>query len=166
MVAHQQKKLDDDSLRELRDRFNIPVSDADIAGLPFRKPADDSDEMRYLHGRRKGLGGYLPMRKPMAPPLAVPPLEAFQPILDGTGEREISTTMAFVRILTVLLKDKNIGKHIVPIVPDEARTFGMEGLFSSDRHLLVDGSTLHASRRRYVDVLSRRQERTDARRGH
>jgi pyruvate dehydrogenase E1 component len=129
MVAHQQKKLDDASLHELRDRFNIPVSDDDIAKLPFRKPPDDSDEMRYLQERRKTLGGYLPVRRTNAAPLAVPPLSAFQSILDGTGDREISTTMAFVRILTALLKDKDVGKHIVPIVPDEARTFGMEGLF-------------------------------------
>jgi len=129
MVAHQQKKLGDDALKDLRDRFNIPVSDEDIAGLPFRKPAEDSQEMRYLQSRRKALGGYLPVRKASAPALVVPPLEAFRSLLDGTGEREISTTMAFVRILTVLLKDKSIGKHIVPIVPDEARTFGMEGLF-------------------------------------
>ncbi|HLQ14145.1 MAG TPA: pyruvate dehydrogenase (acetyl-transferring), homodimeric type [Steroidobacteraceae bacterium] len=129
MVAHQQKKLDDVSLRELRDRFNIPVSDDDIAKLPFRKPAADSEEMRYLHERRKELGGYLPRRLPSTERLAIPELAAFQSILDGTAEREISTTMAFVRILGVLLKDKNIGRHVVPIVPDEARTFGMEGLF-------------------------------------
>jgi pyruvate dehydrogenase E1 component len=129
MIAHQQKKLDIDAVRELRDRFNIPVSDKDLEDLPFRKPPADSDEMRYLQNHRSSLGGYLPVRKPTAPPLAVPPLEAFKTILDGTAEREISTTMAFVRILTVLLKDKAIGKHIVPIVPDEARTFGMEGLF-------------------------------------
>jgi pyruvate dehydrogenase E1 component len=129
MVAHQQKKLDDESLRELRDRFNIPVSDAELAGLPFRKPAEDGEEMRYLHARRRALGGYLPARKITAPALTVPPLEAFRSILDGTGDREISTTMAFVRILTTLLKDKQIGSHVVPIVPDEARTFGMEGLF-------------------------------------
>ena len=129
MVAHQQKKLDIDEVRELRDRFNIPVSDQDLADLPFRKPAQDSDEMRYLQTHRNRLGGYLPVRKPTAPPLTVPPLEAFRSILDGTADREISTTMAFVRILNVLLKDKTIGKHIVPIVPDEARTFGMEGLF-------------------------------------
>jgi pyruvate dehydrogenase E1 component len=129
MVAHQQKKLDDGALKELRDRFNIQVSDADLAGLPFRKPAEDSQEMIYLQSRRKALGGYLPARKPTAPALVVPALSAFRAILDGTAEREISTTMAFVRILTVLLKDKNIGRHIVPIVPDEARTFGMEGLF-------------------------------------
>jgi len=129
MVAHQQKKLDDNALKELRDRFNIPVSDADIAGLPFRKPAEDSPEMRYLQAHRRALGGYLPARKPSAPALVVPPLEAFRSVLEGSADREISTTMAFVRILTVLLKDKSIGKHIVPIVPDEARTFGMEGLF-------------------------------------
>src|SRR5665213_828768 len=129
MVAHQQKKLDLGALRELRDRFNIPVPDADLEGLPFRKPPEDSAEMRYLQARRRELGGYLPVRKPTAAPLAAPPLEAFRSILDGTGDREISTTMAFVRILTTLLKDKAIGKHIVPIVPDEARTFGMEGLF-------------------------------------
>ncbi len=129
MVAHQQKKLGDDSLRELRDRFNIPVSDEDIAKLPFRKPPQDSEEMRYLLEHRAGLGGFLPQRSPGVLKLQVPELAAFQSILDGTGEREISTTMAFVRILGVLLKDKSIGKHVVPIVPDEARTFGMEGLF-------------------------------------
>jgi pyruvate dehydrogenase E1 component len=129
MGAHQQKKLDDQSLRELRDRFNIPVSDTELTGLPFRKPDADSEEMRYLQARRRTLGGYLPARNPSAPALPVPPLEAFRSILDGTGDREISTTMAFVRILTALLKDKQIGSHIVPIVPDEARTFGMEGLF-------------------------------------
>ncbi len=129
MVAHQQKKLDDATLRELRDRFNIPVSDADITGIPFRKPAADSEEMRYLQERRKSLGGYLPKRAPNTTPLQLPELAAFKSILDGTGEREISTTMAFVRILGVLLKDKQIGRNVVPIVPDEARTFGMEGLF-------------------------------------
>ncbi|HEY7928432.1 MAG TPA: pyruvate dehydrogenase (acetyl-transferring), homodimeric type [Steroidobacteraceae bacterium] len=129
MVAHQQKKLDVDALRALRDRFNIPVPDEDLERLPFRKPPEDSAEMRYLHSRRRTLGGYLPARKPSAASLTVPALEAFRSILEGTGEREISTTMAFVRVLTVLLKDRDIGKHIVPIVPDEARTFGMEGLF-------------------------------------
>jgi pyruvate dehydrogenase E1 component len=129
MVAHQQKKMGDESLREVRDRFNIPVSDADIAKLPFRKPPEDSEEMRYLRERRTALGGFLPQRSPVSTKLAVPELSAFQSVLDGTAEREISTTMAFVRILGVLLKDKNVGKHIVPIVPDEARTFGMEGLF-------------------------------------
>ncbi len=129
MVAHQQKKLGDESLRELRDRFNIPVSDEDIATLPFRKPPQDSEEMSYLLERRRELGGFLPQRSSGNAKLELPELSAFQSILDGTGEREISTTMAFVRILGVLLKDKKVGKHIVPIVPDEARTFGMEGLF-------------------------------------
>ncbi len=129
MVAHQQKKLSEEDLRAFRDRFNIPVSDEDISRLPFRKPDEGSEEARYLQEKRASFGGYLPTRRKEAPPLAIPPLEAFQPVLEGTGEREISTTMAFVRLLTILLKDKNIGKNVVPIVPDEARTFGMEGLF-------------------------------------
>ncbi len=129
MIAHQQKKLDVDTLRAFRDRFNIPVSDEDITSVPFRKPEESSEEARYLHAKREALGGYLPARHIQAQPLELPPLEAFQPVLEGTGEREISTTMAFVRVLTTLLKDKSIGKYIVPIVPDEARTFGMEGLF-------------------------------------
>jgi pyruvate dehydrogenase E1 component len=129
MIAHQQKKLSEEDLRAFRDRFHIPVSDDDIARLPFRKPDENTDENRYLRERRTSLGGSLPARRKEAPPLVVPPLETFGPLLEGTGEREISTTMAFVRILTILLKDKNIGKNIVPIVPDEARTFGMEGLF-------------------------------------
>jgi pyruvate dehydrogenase E1 component len=127
--THQQKKLSDDALKEVRDRFNIPITDAEIAGLTFRKPAEDSEEMKYLHEQRKSLGGYLPARSSEAPKLTAPPLEAFQSLLEGTADREISTTMALVRMLTTLVKDKNIGKHIVPIVPDEARTFGMEGMF-------------------------------------
>jgi len=129
MIAHQQKKLDIEALMAFRDRFHIPLSDDDLKNLPFYKPADDSEEMRYMRERRLTLGGSLPVRRLEAAPLAVPALEAFEALLEGTGEREISTTMAFVRILTTLLKDKNIGKNIVPIVPDEARTFGMEGLF-------------------------------------
>ena len=127
--THQQKKLDESALKEFRNRFNIQISDEDIARLPFRKPPEDSEEMRYLKGQRSTLGGYLPARHSDAPALVVPPLEAFGSLLEGTADREISTTMALVRILGVLLKDKNIGKHIVPIVPDEARTFGMEGMF-------------------------------------
>jgi pyruvate dehydrogenase E1 component len=129
MIAHQQKKLSEEDLRAFRDRFHIPVSDEDITRIPFRKPEETSEETRYLHEKRVTLGGYVPTRRTKATPLALPPLAAFQPVLEGTGEREISTTMAFVRLLTILLKDKNIGKNIVPIVPDEARTFGMEGLF-------------------------------------
>jgi len=129
MVTHQQKKLSDDDLRHFRDRFNIPVSDEEITRLPFCKPGEDGEEMNYLRSRRISLGGYLPARRRSAPPLVVPPLDAFKPLLESSEGRGISTTMVFVRILTTLLKDKQIGKHIVPIVPDEARTFGMEGLF-------------------------------------
>jgi pyruvate dehydrogenase E1 component len=129
MVAHQAKKLDDAALKTFRDRFNIPISDADIAEVPYARPAEDSAELRYLRERRAELGGYLPQRRTDAPPLVPPALEAFESLLEGSGEREMSTTMAFVRILSTLVKDKNIGKHIVPIIPDEARTFGMEGMF-------------------------------------
>ena len=128
-TAHQQKKLNLESLKEMRDRFNIPVSDKDIENVPFYKPAADSIELEYLMERRHALGGSLPQRRKKSAALPIPSLETFQAQLDGTGEREASTTMAFVRILTTLLRDKEIGKHIVPIVPDEARTFGMEGLF-------------------------------------
>ena len=128
-VTHQQKKLDDEALKAFRDRFNIPISDEEIARLPFFRPADASPEMQYLRSHRKTLGGHLPVRRAVAPLLAVPALAAFKSLLDGSEGREISTTMAFVRILTQLLKDKNIGSHVVPIIPDEARTFGMEGLF-------------------------------------
>jgi len=129
MTAHQQKKMDLDSIREFRDRFRIPVPDDKIESLPFYVPPADSPEMKYLHERRKALGGYLPQRRRKVD--AVPqvlPLEAFEQVLKGQ-EREISTTMAFVRVLTALVRDKNLGKNVVPIVPDEARTFGMEGMF-------------------------------------
>jgi pyruvate dehydrogenase E1 component len=129
MVAHQQKKMDAESMNSFRENLGIQLSDEDIAKFTFRKPADDSEEIRYLKAQRTALGGYLPRRDTNVPPLELPPITTYQALLDGTGEREISTTMAFVRILTALLKDKNIGKFIVPIVPDEARTFGMEGLF-------------------------------------
>jgi pyruvate dehydrogenase E1 component len=128
-TAHQQKKLDVAALKEMRDRFNIPVSDKDIEEVPYYKPAADSVEQEYLIERRKALGGFLPQRRRKAPPLPLPALETFKSQIDGTGEREVSTTMAFVRMLTALARDKHIGKHIVPIVPDEARTFGMEGMF-------------------------------------
>ena len=128
-IAHQQKKMDTDALRAFRDRFNIPIADKDLDDVPFYMPPEDSEELEYMHERRRSLGGYLPARRKKAPALPVPPLETFKTQLDGTGEREISTTMAFVRMLTALTRDKQIGKHIVPIVPDEARTFGMEGMF-------------------------------------
>ncbi|MFN2428253.1 MAG: pyruvate dehydrogenase (acetyl-transferring), homodimeric type, partial [Candidatus Binatia bacterium] len=129
MVAHQQKKLDVEALRTMRNRFHVPVSDEELDTLPFRRPAEGTEEHRYLHERRKALGGYLPSRDSSPKSLPVPPLSAFSALLEGTGEREISTTMAFVRILSLLLKDPDLGKFVVPIVPDEARTFGMEGLF-------------------------------------
>jgi pyruvate dehydrogenase E1 component len=128
-ITHQQKKLDDEALREFRDRFNIPVADSAITEVPYYRPADGSEELQYLQEQRARLGGYLPQRRTSAPLLEVPPLSAFAPLLEATGGREISTTMALVRMLGILLKDKAIGPHIVPIVPDEARTFGMEGLF-------------------------------------
>ncbi len=128
-ITHQQKKMTTDQLRAFRDRFSIPVSDDVIADIPFYKPADDSPEMIYLRKQRDALGGYLPARSSDVESLVVPDLSAFASVTTGTGDREISTTMAFVRILSVLLKDKAIGPRIVPIVPDECRTFGMEGLF-------------------------------------
>ncbi|MEE8635965.1 MAG: pyruvate dehydrogenase (acetyl-transferring), homodimeric type [Acidiferrobacterales bacterium] len=128
-ITHQQKKMGEQALKAFRDRFNIPISDDKIAEAPFYKPPEDSPEMAYLMERRKALGGYLPVRRPRAEPLAVPALSVFEAQLKDTGDREISTTMAFVRILTTLTRDKSIGKYVVPIVPDEARTFGMEGLF-------------------------------------
>jgi pyruvate dehydrogenase E1 component len=127
--THQQKKMDMESLRHFRDRFDIPISDEELPNLPFYRPAEDSPEMKYLRERRERLGGYLPVRQNKATALEIPPLSTFQAMLEATGDREISTTMAFVRILTSLLRDKAIGRHVVPIVPDEARTFGMEGLF-------------------------------------
>jgi pyruvate dehydrogenase E1 component len=129
MGAHQQKKLDEEDLKEFRDRFNIPVSNDEIGKVPFRLPAADSEEIKYLKARREALGGYLPQRRHQVDALPVPGLDFFKSFLEGSGERENSTTMALVRILTALVKDKGVGKHIVPIVPDEARTFGMEGLF-------------------------------------
>ena len=128
-TAHQQKKLDIDALKEFRDRFNIPVSDRNIEDVPYCKPDAGSAELEYLQERRHALGGFLPRRIHKPAPLAVPPLEIFKTQLEGTGEREASTTMALVRMLTSLIRDKQIGKNIVPIVPDEARTFGMEGMF-------------------------------------
>ena len=128
-ITHQQKKMGEQALKAFRDRFNIPISDDKIAEAPFYNPPEDSPEMAYLMERRKALGGYLPVRRPRAEPLAVPALSVFEAQLKDSGDREISTTMAFVRILTTLTRDKSIGKYVVPIVPDEARTFGMEGLF-------------------------------------
>ncbi|MCG8378531.1 MAG: pyruvate dehydrogenase (acetyl-transferring), homodimeric type [Proteobacteria bacterium] len=128
-ITHQQKKMGEEALKQFRDRFNIPISDEEINDAPFYKPAEDSEEIQYLKARREELGGYFFGNRIPAPKLEIPDISIHQKLLEGTGDREISTTMAFVRILNGLLKDKKIGKHIVPIVPDEARTFGMEGMF-------------------------------------
>ncbi len=128
-ITHSQKKMGEEALRHFRDRFNIPIPDDQIASAPYFKPPADSAEMRYLHERRAELGGYLPSRRTEGNRLEIPSLETFKALLEGSGEREMSTTMAFVRFLTTLIRDKNVGKYVVPIVPDEARTFGMEGMF-------------------------------------
>jgi pyruvate dehydrogenase E1 component len=131
MAVHQTKKLTDEDIREFRDHFNLPIPDSELPKLPFYKPADDTPEMRYLHERRKALGGYLPQRRTRADEsFTVPSLETFKSVTEPTAAgREISTTQAYVRFLTQLLRDKALGPRVVPILVDEARTFGMEGLF-------------------------------------
>ena len=127
-ITHQQKKLNEDEMMHFRDRFDIPIPDSQVRTAPFYKPAKDSEEIQYLLERRRELGGFVPERKVFSVPMAIPKLDIFNEFLKGS-EREVSTTMAFVRMLTQLLKHKDIGDQIVPIVPDEARTFGMESLF-------------------------------------
>jgi pyruvate dehydrogenase E1 component len=129
MTAHQAKKLETDALLAFRDRFALPIADADVAALRFYKPADDSHEIKYLRARRKALGGAMPARVRTAPALPAPPLTTFARVIEGSHEREESTTMSFVALLSQLLKSPDIGAHIVPIVADEARTFGMQTLF-------------------------------------
>jgi pyruvate dehydrogenase E1 component len=153
-VTHQQKKLNEDELAEFRTRFGIPISDQDVAEAPFYKPPEDSRELLYLHKRRQELGGYLPARTLHCPQLQAPPLELFKDFLQGSGTNEFSTTMAFVGLLKRLLQNKEIGKWIVPIIPDEARTFGMDaffkpfGIYSNVGQLYepVDAKTLLAYR--------------------
>jgi len=128
-ITHQQKKLNEKELREFRARFNIPISDEVISETPFYRPAEDSPETKYLLERRKVLGGFLPKRKVDAPPLKVPALAQLAELMKGSGKLEVSTTMAFVRLLSMLLRNKEIGHRVVPIIPDEARTFGMDALF-------------------------------------
>jgi pyruvate dehydrogenase E1 component len=128
-IAHQAKKMDMEAVRQLRDRFAIPIPDDKLADLPYYKPAGDAPEMQYLLERRAALGGPLPQRRRQSRTLEVPPLDAFKAQMEASGEREFSTTMAFVRILNTLVRDKSIGRLVVPIVPDESRTFGMEGMF-------------------------------------
>jgi len=128
-ITHQQKKLNEEELREFRSRFGIPISDEDVVKAPFYKPHDESPEMKYLHARRRELGGYIPSRTVKCEPLKTPSDELFEEFYKGSDGRDVSTTMAYVRVLAKLLRDKEIGKLIVPIIPDEARTFGMEVLF-------------------------------------
>jgi pyruvate dehydrogenase E1 component len=128
-ITHQQKKLNEKELREFRSRFQVPISDDDIAQTPFYRPPQDSPEARYLAERRQALGGPVPNRKVKAPPITTPTLAEFSEFLKGSGKFEVSTTMAFVKVLTNLLRHEIIGPHVVPIIPDEARTFGMDALF-------------------------------------
>ena len=129
-ITHQQKKMNEEALKAFRDRFELEISDDEVSSVGFFKPPEDSEEIRYLQERRTELGGYIPTRRrKVDEPLPVPDLEIFKSQLDGTGEREVSTTMAFVRCLAALLRNKEIGPRVVPIVPDESRTFGMEGMF-------------------------------------
>jgi pyruvate dehydrogenase E1 component len=129
-IAHQAKKMNADDVRRFRDRFEIPVKDEHLDEMPLVKFADGSQELEYMKARRQELGGYLPQRRTKAESLPVPALEVFAPLLEATSEgREISTTMAFVRMLNTIVRDKVLGKRVVPIVPDESRTFGMEGMF-------------------------------------
>jgi pyruvate dehydrogenase E1 component len=128
-VTHKQKELNENELREFRARFGIPLSDEDVPGAPFYRPPEESRESQYLHEHRQNLGGYLPSRTVTCPPLRTPPESLFEEFYQGTGGRPVSTTMVYVRILSKLLRDRNFGPMIVPIVPDEARTFGMEALF-------------------------------------
>ena len=129
-IAHQQKKMNMSDVKAFRDRFEIPVKDDQLESMPYVKFEDGSPELEYMRARRMDLGGYLPQRRAKSESLAVPPLETFAPLLEATAEgREVSTTMAFVRMLNMIVKDKAIGKRVVPIVPDESRTFGMEGMF-------------------------------------
>ena len=128
-ITHQQKKMGTASIRAFRDRFSVPIPDDHLEEVPFYKPAEDSPEMKYLRERIAAMGGSLPSRKRKVEPLEVPALSAFEAQLKSSEDREFSTTMAFVRILNTIIRDKKIGKRVVPIVPDESRTFGMEGMF-------------------------------------
>ena len=129
MSTHSLKKMDQKTLQQFRDRYAIPLNDNDLIDIPYYRPSADTPEMIYMQKRREDLGGYLPQRKSDFEAIKVPELSAFSKQLEGTGDREISTTMAFVRLLATLVKNRDVGPRVVPIVPDEARTFGMEGMF-------------------------------------
>ncbi|PKO90392.1 MAG: pyruvate dehydrogenase (acetyl-transferring), homodimeric type, partial [Betaproteobacteria bacterium HGW-Betaproteobacteria-12] len=131
-ISHQQKKMDKEQIGRFRDRFNLPIADDQLEELPYLTFPEDSEEYKYMRQRRMDLGGFLPSRRRKAAALQIPPLDTFAALLKASGEgRELSTTMAIVRIMNMMLKDKNVGKNVVPIVPDESRTFGMEGMFRS-----------------------------------
>ena len=128
-ITHQQKKLNEDEIRLFRTRFGIPISDDEVAETPFYRPPDDSPEIQYIRQRRESLGGYVPQRQVTAPPLTMPPETLWEEFKKSSGKREFATTMAFVAVMRKLMQDKQIGNLVVPIVPDESRTFGMEPLF-------------------------------------
>ena len=128
-ITHQQKKLNEEELKEFRSRFGIPISDDDVADAPFYRPPEDSPEIEYLRQRREALGGYVPSRSTHTEPIQTPPVEFFQDFKGGTEDREMATTMALIRVLTKLMRHEELGKYIVPIIPDEARTFGLDALF-------------------------------------
>ena len=128
-ITHQQKKMGTTSLKEFRDRFRLPITDSQLEEIPYLKFPQNSPELKYMRERREALGGYMPMRRSHGDSVEIPNLDAFKSVLDGFGDRQISSTMAFVRILSLLVRDKKVGDRIVPIVPDESRTFGMEGMF-------------------------------------
>ncbi len=128
-ITHQQKKLNEDELKSFRTRFDIPISDEDITDAPFYRPDKNSPEMKYIHEHRQALGGYVPSRRVGAGPMIMPGNDMYAEFSEGTGDREVATTMVMVHLISKLLDDKKVGKYIVPIIPDEARTFGMESLF-------------------------------------
>ena len=156
-ITHSQKKLNEDELKEFRTRFNIPVSDDDISAAPFYKPDEDSPEMEYLRQRRQELGGSLPARMNSSQPMACQTEETFKEYYEGSGDRPLATTMAYVHLLSKLLRDPEFGKLIVPIVPDEARTFGMESLFRQGGYLQPCGSAVRARGQGQPAVLQRDQ---------
>ncbi len=162
-ITHQQKKLNEEELREFRSRFGIPISDDQIAETPFYRPPEDSHEIQYLRARRQALGGYVPTRKVRSKPLVADHDALFREFHSGSEGREVSTTMAFVGMLRQMLRDPEIGKLVVPIVPDEARTFGMESLVPAGRHLQQPRTALRTRRRPHAALLQGSQRRPDSR---
>ena len=128
-TTHQQKKLDEEDLLYYRDRFNVPLADKQVKNIEYFKPVESSEEIKYLKDKRIKLGGFIPERSSFAKQIKAPPKDIFDAFMKSTGKKEMSTTMALVRMMTALLRDKNVAPRLVPIIPDEARTFGMEGFF-------------------------------------